>query len=121
MSEEPQTVNVNHGCGCGGLLAFLLVIGVIAAAAEDIQKNPGPWIIGGIVAVAVGAIAFYIYAESKGGPAEAVGGVAQKLAPAPADKVCPDCAETVKGAAQVCRYCGHRFDGTAAKMKRKHR
>lgn len=25
-------------------------------------------------------------------------------------KRCPDCAENVRGAARVCRYCGHRFD-----------
>lgn len=25
-------------------------------------------------------------------------------------KVCPECAETVKSAAVVCRFCGHRFD-----------
>lgn len=24
-------------------------------------------------------------------------------------KLCPECAERVRGAAQVCRYCGHRF------------
>ena len=24
-------------------------------------------------------------------------------------KVCPDCAETVKGEARVCRFCGYRF------------
>lgn len=26
------------------------------------------------------------------------------------DKTCPMCAETVKSAARVCRFCGHRFD-----------
>ena len=26
-----------------------------------------------------------------------------------AGKVCPDCAETVKLEAQICRFCGHRF------------
>lgn len=25
------------------------------------------------------------------------------------DKLCPRCAETVKGAAAVCRFCGHEF------------
>ena len=29
------------------------------------------------------------------------------------EKVCPDCAETVKGEARVCRFCGYRFDGAA--------
>lgn len=27
-------------------------------------------------------------------------------------KTCPDCAETVRGAALVCKHCGHRFSAT---------
>jgi ribosomal protein L40E len=27
------------------------------------------------------------------------------------EKVCPECAETVKPEARVCRFCGYRFDG----------
>lgn len=30
------------------------------------------------------------------------------------EKICPDCAETVKAAAKVCRFCGHRFDEAGA-------
>jgi hypothetical protein len=33
--------------------------------------------------------------------------------PDEATKVCPECAETVKAAAKVCRFCGHRFDAQA--------
>jgi Uncharacterised protein family UPF0547 len=31
----------------------------------------------------------------------------------PDEKVCPECAETVKAAAQVCRFCGYRFEQAA--------
>ena len=32
------------------------------------------------------------------------------------EKVCPECAETVKAAANVCRYCGYRFDRETAAL-----
>lgn len=35
--------------------------------------------------------------------------VAAPSAPASDEKTCPQCAEQVKAAAKVCRYCGHSF------------
>jgi RNA polymerase subunit RPABC4/transcription elongation factor Spt4 len=32
-------------------------------------------------------------------------------------KTCPRCAETVKAAAQVCRFCNHEFDGGATALR----
>ena len=34
-------------------------------------------------------------------------------------KTCPECAEDVKEAAQVCRFCGHRFDGESRATTRR--
>lgn len=42
-------------------------------------------------------------------PAAVASGVARAASEADDTKVCPRCAETVKAAALVCRYCGHEF------------
>jgi len=36
--------------------------------------------------------------------------VASSTVPAAAEKTCPQCAEVIKLAAKVCRFCGHRFE-----------
>jgi hypothetical protein len=71
----------------------------------------------------VASIGIGIYVAGAGGILTALGGLqmrkAELAAPDAAEqptKQCPDCAETVLAAANVCRYCGHRFadDQTAA-------
>ncbi|HEU4868552.1 MAG TPA: zinc ribbon domain-containing protein [Actinomycetota bacterium] len=46
---------------------------------------------------------------------ELIGGVAPAApvaeVPVPATKACPMCAEEVKAAAKICRFCGHKFEG----------
>jgi hypothetical protein len=37
-----------------------------------------------------------------------------EAAPVKDTKICPQCAEGVKAAARVCRFCGHQFDTVGA-------
>jgi hypothetical protein len=52
-----------------------------------------------------------VYQGKNGDFAEARDLILARIQPeSEATKVCPDCAETIKAAAAVCRFCGHRFD-----------
>jgi hypothetical protein len=45
--------------------------------------------------------------------------VASTPPPTQTSKTCPACAETVKEAAAVCRFCGHDFTGRADRQRRR--
>jgi len=47
------------------------------------------------------------------GTAVEVASPPQQVGPSADTMVCPRCAETIKAAALVCRYCGHEFDPAA--------
>ena len=90
-------------------LAFLLwVVCIIAAALVASSKNrsSGAWAAAGAF---FGVFALIVVAclETLPTAAEVA---AKREADASITKVCPRCAERVKAAALVCRFCDHEFD-----------
>lgn len=83
------------------LLLFVIVIGVIIFIYMLLVKPPGTLQV------------TYELRE----PRTAAAPPAQVTVPPVlgSEKVCPRCAETVKGAAKVCRFCGHEFPAGPAK------
>lgn len=60
---------------------------------SDRQQNPDWW----------------LASDGKWYPPESLPAYNAPPPPGATDKTCPSCAETVKAAAVVCRYCGHDF------------
>jgi hypothetical protein len=96
-------------------LFFWLVWGVInALIASSKNRSPIGWV---LLSIPFGLIATLVLACLPKLPEEV------RVAAMPAaerTKVCPRCAETVKAAAAVCRFCNHEFDVTTVPAPSQH-
>ena len=113
-----QTIKVQHGCGClsgcGTLLAIILLLTGLDDAKRWVDQNMGLALVLLAVVIVLLSAFYYLYVKPKQ-QAEAAGAAVTKADPGPSEepdtKQCPECAETIKAAARVCRFCRHRFDG----------
>ena len=87
------------------------VLGAVVELAKEIGVRAEARLRKDADELAVFASASLANAEAGIRPASALGGLFPRRLE-PLTKARPDCAERVKKAARVCRFCGHRFDAT---------
>jgi Na+/melibiose symporter-like transporter len=85
---------------------WVFVIVVTALVAGSKNRSAGGWAFAGALFGVFALIAVACCAKL---PTAAEAAAAREAANTET-KLCPRCAETVKAAAQVCRFCGHEFD-----------
>ncbi|WP_253947515.1 zinc ribbon domain-containing protein [Paraburkholderia xenovorans] len=91
------------------IVVWLVCMLITALVANTKNRNPIAW---ALLAIPLGLIATVVVACSTklpgaASPAAGSGGTSPV-------KTCPRCAETVKAAAQVCRFCQHGFAPSVA-------
>lgn len=81
----------SYGCGAFliALILSFLVVGILVFIYMIIVKPPGTFTV------------TYEFRSLAGGPNESISSE---------ERTCPKCAEQIKAAAIVCRFCGHSFE-----------
>jgi len=96
----------------GGLIVLFLIAGYFIPSIVALGRHHQN--VAGIIALNIflgwtilGWVAAFVWALTATTPAVLV--TASQTALPPANKICPKCAEEVKGAASMCRFCSHEF------------
>jgi hypothetical protein len=91
------------------VVVWLVCMIITALVASSKNRSPIAW---ALLAIPLGLIATVVVACSSKLPDSAAAPVNGN--DSESTKTCPRCAENVKAAAQICRFCGHQFVSGAA-------